>query len=123
MIGKQQAARTGRAKTKGRPSNERPMAGCAPAAGRRRFLSDGVALAGAAFTAGAASALAGRDAAAQALPVPEWTRSMGREIPDLSYGTPIRFEDHVKRARSDVLVNRQRWSDWSMTPLQYQPAS
>jgi sulfane dehydrogenase subunit SoxC len=34
---------------------------------------------------------------------------------------PSKFEAHVKRRRSDVLKNRQNWSDWSMTPLQHQP--
>jgi regulation of enolase protein 1 (concanavalin A-like superfamily) len=33
---------------------------------------------------------------------------------------PIEYEDHVRRRRSDVFVNRQNWSDWSMTPLQHQ---
>lgn len=86
---------------------------------RRRFLRTSAAAAGAAF-AGAGSALATKPAAAEPLEIPGWTKSMGREIADRSYGMPIRYEDHVKRTRSDVLVNKQRWSDWSMTPLQHQ---
>ena len=34
---------------------------------------------------------------------------------------PSKFEAHVKRRRTDVFKNRQNLSDWSMTPLQYQP--
>jgi len=37
------------------------------------------------------------------------------------YGMPSKYEAHVARRRSDVLKNRQNWSDWSMTPLQHQP--
>ena len=33
---------------------------------------------------------------------------------------PSRFEAHVARRRTDVLVNRQNFSDWSMTPLHQQ---
>jgi sulfane dehydrogenase subunit SoxC len=45
---------------------------------------------------------------------------MGHEVPDASYGMPTEYERHVVRRRSETLVNRQRWSDWSMTPLQHQ---
>src|SRR5437773_12446358 len=45
---------------------------------------------------------------------------MGRPIPPTAYGVPSRFEGHVARRRTDVFVNRQNWSDWSMTPLQHQ---
>ena len=33
---------------------------------------------------------------------------------------PSKYEAHVRRRRSDVLKNRQNFSDWSMTPLQHQ---
>ena len=84
---------------------------------RRAFLRSGTAAVGAALLPGPAGVSAAR---AEALDVPEWTRSMGAEIPDTGYGLPVRFERHVVRRRSGVLVNRQRWSDWSMTPLQHQ---
>jgi sulfane dehydrogenase subunit SoxC len=64
------------------------------------------------------SAAAG--AGAQALAVPESNRAMGRALPVDGYGQPSKFEAHVKRRRSDVLVNRQNFSDWSMTPLHQQ---
>ena len=59
-------------------------------------------------------------ARAEPLPVPESNRTMGDPIPETDYGMPIEFEDHVRRRRTDVFVNRQNWSDWSMTPLQHQ---
>ena len=85
---------------------------------RRRFLSKGMAMAGTTLAAGAVGATA---ASAAPLPVPESNRSMGKPIPATEYGIPSQFEKHVVRRRSDVFVNRQNWSDWSMTPLQYQP--
>jgi sulfane dehydrogenase subunit SoxC len=59
-------------------------------------------------------------ARAEPLPVPESNKKMGMPIPESEYGMPIEFEDHVKRRRTDVFVNRQNYSDWSMTPLQHQ---
>src|SRR3954447_19139647 len=59
-------------------------------------------------------------ARAAPLPVPESARTMGRGIPDNEHGMPSQYEAHVKRRRSDVLVNRQNLSDWSMTPLHQQ---
>lgn len=70
--------------------------------------------------AAAAGALAAGTAAAQALPVPASNLAPGRTIPENEYGLPSRFEAHVKRRRTDVLKNRQNFSDWSMTPLQHQ---
>ena len=90
--------------------------------GRRAFLRTG--LAGAALAAGAAASVS--RAAAEPTPVtepleiPEWTRTMGRPIPPEMYGMPSKYEVKVVRRRSDVFVNRQNWSDWSMSPLQYQ---
>jgi sulfane dehydrogenase subunit SoxC len=75
-----------------------------------------MAMAGGAMVAGAATG-----AAAQALPVPDSNKTMGKPIPPTEYGMPSQFEKHVVRRRTDVFVNRQNWSDWSMTPLQYQP--
>jgi sulfane dehydrogenase subunit SoxC len=73
----------------------------------------------AAVAAGAGVAAAGQ-AAAQALQVPASNRTTGKPIPESEYGMPSRHEAHVKRRRTDVLVNRQNFSDWSMTPLQHQ---
>jgi sulfane dehydrogenase subunit SoxC len=90
--------------------------------GRRAFLRTG--LAGATLAAGAAAVVS--RAAAEPTPVtepleiPEWTRTMGRPIPPEMYGMPSKYEAKVVRRRSDVFVNRQNWSDWSMSPLQYQ---
>ena len=69
--------------------------------------------------AGAAAVGSGR-ATAQDLGVPASNRSAGRPIPENEYGLPSKYEANVKRRRSDVLVNRQNFSDWSMTPLQSQ---
>ena len=60
-------------------------------------------------------------AAAQSLQIPESNQAMGRPIEAAVYGMPSKFESHVVRRRTDVFKNRQNWSDWSMTPLQYQP--
>ena len=83
---------------------------------RRKFLRSGAALAGAAV----ASASGIKAAQAQGLEIPASNREMGRIIEPEAYGMPSKFEKHVKRRRTDVLVNRQNWSDWSMTPLQHQ---
>ncbi len=83
---------------------------------RRRFLRQSVAMAG-----GAAAAAATGGAAAQALSVPDSNKAMGKPIPATEYGMPSKFEKHVVRTRTNVFVNRQNWSDWSMTPLQHQP--
>jgi sulfane dehydrogenase subunit SoxC len=83
---------------------------------RREFLRKSMALAG----GGSLAATAGA-AAADPLAVPESNREMGRTIDEKAYGLPSKFEAHVKRNRTDVLKNRQNFSDWSMTPLQYQP--
>ena len=45
---------------------------------------------------------------------------MGRTIPPEDYGMPSKYESKVKRRRTDVFVNRQNFSDWSMTPLAQQ---
>ena len=83
---------------------------------RRALLGRSAAALGA---AGVAAMGSGR-AAAQDLGVPASNRSAGRPIPNHEYGMPSKFEAHVVRRRSDVLVNRQNFSDWSMTPLQSQ---
>lgn len=84
---------------------------------RRRFLRRTVSMAGVAVASGAAGVSVAR---AEKLAVPESNKKMGRPIPESEYGMPIEFEDHVKRRRSDVFVNKQNYSDWSMTPLQHQ---
>ncbi|MGH8648263.1 MAG: sulfite dehydrogenase, partial [Burkholderiales bacterium] len=85
---------------------------------RRRFLGRGMAMAGTTLAAGAIGATAAR---AAPLPIPETNKSMGKPIPATEYGMPSKFEKNVVRRRSDVFVNRQNWSDWSMSPLQHQP--
>jgi sulfane dehydrogenase subunit SoxC len=83
---------------------------------RRSFLRRGALIAG--------TALAGAGVAARAggapLEVPPTAQQMGRPIPPTAYGQPSKFESNVVRRRTDVFVNRQNWSDWSMTPLQDQ---
>jgi sulfane dehydrogenase subunit SoxC len=86
--------------------------------GRRALLGRSAAVA----ALGVAGFEGGR-ANAAALPVPESNRAMGRGIPGSEYGMPSKFEAHVKRRRSDVLVNKQNFSDWSMTPLHQQPGT
>jgi sulfane dehydrogenase subunit SoxC len=81
---------------------------------RRTFLRRGIAAAGLAASGGAIGA------SAAPLPIPESSKMMGEPIPEAEYGMPIQFEQHVKRHRSDVFVNKQNYSDWSMTPLQHQ---
>ena len=57
---------------------------------------------------------------AETFEVARSNREMGRAIPESEYGVPSKYEAHVKRRRSDVLVNKQNYSDWSMTPLHQQ---
>lgn len=85
--------------------------------GRRNFLRKSVAMAGTALASGTVGA-----SLAQAAPlaIPESNKSPGRGIQSTAYGMPSRFEAHVARRRSDVLVNKQNLSDWSMTPIQHQ---
>lgn len=85
---------------------------------RRRFLT-GAAAAGGALAAGALAA-GSTGAKAEALKVPEWSKSMGRPIDPKVYGLPSKYEGHVTRNRTDVFVNKQNYSDWSMTPIQHQ---
>jgi sulfane dehydrogenase subunit SoxC len=35
----------------------------------------------------------------------------GKPIPEDDYGVPSKFESHVRRRRTDVLKNRQNFSD------------
>jgi sulfane dehydrogenase subunit SoxC len=67
-----------------------------------------------------ASAAATRIVEAAPLPIPESEQKPGRPIPPSEYGMPSKFEAGVLRRRTDVFVNRQNLSDWSMTPLQNQ---
>jgi sulfane dehydrogenase subunit SoxC len=91
--------------------------------GRRAFLRGGVTLAGTALAAGVAGpklAAAQSTPSSQPLQIPEWTKTPGRPIPPEMYGMPSKHESRVMRRRTDVFVNRQNWSDWSMSPLQSQ---
>lgn len=74
-------------------------------------------MAGVTLAAGAAGAPTAR---AEKLQIPESNQTMGDPIPESSYGLPIEYERHVARRRTDVFVNKQNFSDWSMTPLQHQ---
>lgn len=87
-----------------------------PSHDRRRFLRNGAALA----SASVASAAGIATARAQRLEIPPSEKEMGRIIEPEAYGLPSKFEASVKRRRTDVLVNKQNWSDWSMTPIQHQ---
>ncbi|MBC7481844.1 MAG: sulfite dehydrogenase [Rhizobacter sp.] len=84
--------------------------------GRRAMLGRSATAA----AAGIAAMASGR-AAAQPVAVPASNLTLGRALPENEYGMPSKYEAHVKRRRSDVLVNRQNFSDWSMTPLHQQP--
>ena len=81
---------------------------------RRALLGRSVAAA-----AGVTGLAAGRSTAAP-LAVPPSNLGLGKALPASEYGMPSGFEAHVARRRSDVLVNRQNFSDWSMTPLHQQ---
>lgn len=83
---------------------------------RRNFLKSSALIAGASAAGGVGIVTA----RAEPLAVPESNLSMGREIPQKLYGMPSKYESHVTRNRTDVFVNKQNWSDWSMTPLQHQ---
>ncbi len=84
---------------------------------RRQVLFGAAAAGGALATLGVGAA---KSAKAAALTVPEVTKSMGRPIEAEAYGMPSKFEAHYKRRRTDVFVNKQNFSDWSMSPLQHQ---
>jgi sulfane dehydrogenase subunit SoxC len=83
---------------------------------RRSFLRRGAAWAGATVASATGIAAAG----AQRLEIPQSNLEMGRIIEPTAYGMPSKFESQAARRRSDVLANKQNWSDWSMTPLQHQ---
>ena len=70
---------------------------------RRDFLRKTVAL------AGGGSLVATAGAVAAPLAVPASNRSMGRTIDEKAYGMPSKFEEHVKRNRTDVFKNRQNF--------------
>jgi len=81
---------------------------------RRDFFRRTAALTGSALAASGA-------ARAAPLAIPPTNQEPGRIIEESAYGVPSKYEAHVRRRRTDVLKNRQNLSDWSMTPLQYQP--
>ena len=83
--------------------------------GRRALLGRSAT----AVATGMAALAAGRSVAAP-LAVPASNQAMGRALPENEYGMPSKFEAHVKRRRTDVFVNKQNFSDWSMTPLHQQ---
>jgi len=83
---------------------------------RRQMLTRTMAYAGAAGSIG----LAAGARAAETITIPQSNKEHGRPLPESEYGLPSKFESHVMRRRTDVLVNRQNFSDWSMTPLHQQ---
>ena len=87
-------------------------------ASRRSFLRRGTSLAGGALAAGAAAGMSLAHAAP--LAIPESNKGFGKPIAEEDYGMPSKFEAKVRRRRTDILKNRQNFSDWSMTPLQDQ---
>ncbi|MSO84797.1 MAG: sulfite dehydrogenase [Rhodospirillales bacterium] len=89
-----------------------------PSPSRRQVLFGAAAAGGALATLGLGGVSS--SARAAALPIQESSKSMGRPIEAKAYGMPSKFESHYTRNRSDVLVNRQNFSDWSMSPLQLQ---
>ena len=74
----------------------------------------------AAAVAGGLAGVVSSGTRAETFEVARSNREMGRAIPESEYGVPSKYEAHVKRRRSDVLVNKQNYSDWSMTPLHQQ---
>src|ERR1044072_8548508 len=78
-------------------------------ASRRNFLRRGGTLAGSAIAAGAtAISISG----AEPLSVPPSNLGYGNPIPETDYGVPSKYESNVRRRRTDVLKNRQNFSDW-----------
>ncbi|MGD9784548.1 MAG: sulfite dehydrogenase [Hyphomicrobiaceae bacterium] len=101
---------------RGEPGGNDAVPGAPASNGRRSFLKGSMALAGAGAATGAGLVAARADS----LGVPPSNQEMGREMELKAYGMPSKFEKHVSRNRTDVFVNKQKWSDWSMTPLQHQ---
>jgi len=81
---------------------------------RRSFLT------GAASAVAAATVASTTGAVASPLEVQPSSKSMGRTTVPQGYGMPSKYEGHVTRNRTDVYVNKQNYSDWSMTPIQHQ---
>lgn len=81
---------------------------------RRKFLG------GAASAVAAATVASTPNTMAAQLSVQPSSQSMGRPTVPTGYGMPSKYEAHVTRNRSDVFVNKQNFSDWSMTPIQHQ---
>ena len=77
-------------------------------------------LPGAASAVAAATVASTTGAVAASLEVQPSSMSMGRTTVPQGYGMPSKYEDHVTRNRTDVYVNKQNYSDWSMTPIQHQ---
>ncbi len=80
---------------------------------RRKFLSG-------AASAVAASVVSTASVNASPLKVQPSSMTMGRPTVPTGYGMPSKYEEGVTRNRSDVFVNKQNFSDWSMSPIQHQ---
>lgn len=81
---------------------------------RRKFLNS------AATAIAAATVASASKTAAAPLEVHPSSQAMGRPTEAQGYGMPSKYEAHVTRNRTDVFVNKQNFSDWSMTPIQHQ---
>lgn len=79
---------------------------------RRDFLKKGLAFA----AGGAIVDTAATAAAAEGLPVPPWTRQLGRGVASHPYGMPSQFEAHVVR-RNVPWLTADTLSSISFTPL------
>src|SRR5262245_40499303 len=90
----------------------RPVGQGGTNATRRQRLCGPASAAGGAFAA--------MSAQAAPLTIQESSKEHGRPIEPTGYGLPSKYEASVVRRRTDVLVNRQNFSDWSMTPLAQQ---
>ena len=88
--------------------------GAVKSTSRRSFLGS------AASAVAAATVVSTSSAIANPLEVQPSSKSMGRTTVPQGYGMPSKYEDHVTRNRTDVYVNKQNYSDWSMTPIQHQ---
>ena len=88
--------------------------GAIKSSSRRNFLSSAASAAAAATIASSTSAIG------SPLEVQQSSKTMGFTTVPRGYGIPSKYEAHVTRNRSDIFVNKQNYSDWSMTPIQHQ---
>jgi sulfane dehydrogenase subunit SoxC len=85
-------------------------------ASRRAFLQAGLAGAAAVVNGPALSAAATPNAANLPPNVPEWTRRLGKGVTDYGYGSPAKYESHIRR-RTVPWLTATTQSSVSFTPL------